>query len=154
MGEPHLKVVAHLSNGSLVKGYTGALPTTDLEALLNRDAILMPVEMTVRTAGSREKVTISLQSLKALFFVKSFEGHVDYKETRFFEGHPSIEGLWVRVKFHDGEIIEGVIRNSLRYVVDPGFLLKPADPQGNNQMVYVVKKSLQEFHVLGVKHTY
>ena len=154
MGEPHLKVVAHLSDGSLIKGHTGGLPTTDLEALLNRDAILMPAEMTLRTAGSREKVTIPLQSLKALFFVKSFEGHVDYKETKFFEGHPSIGGLWVRVRFHDGEIIEGVARNSLHYILDSGFLLKPPDPHSNNQMVYVVKKSLQEFQVLGVKHTY
>ena len=154
MGEPHLKVVAHLSDGSLIKGYTDALPTADLEALLERDAILMPAEMTVRPAGSGEIVTIPLQSLKALFFVKTFEGHVDYKETKFFEGHPSIEGLWARVRFPDGEIIEGVVRNSLHFIIDSGFLLKPPDPHGNNQMVYVVKKSLQEFQVLGVKHTY
>ena len=154
MGEPHVKVVAHLSDGSLIKGYTDALPTADLEALLKRDAILMPAEMTVRTAGLGEIVTIPLQSLKALFFVKTFEGHVDYKETKFFEGHPSIESLWVRVRFPDGEITEGVVRNSLHYIIDPGFLLKPPDPHGNNQMVYVVKKSLQEFQVLGVKHTY
>jgi hypothetical protein len=154
MEESQLKVVAHLADGTLIKGYTDALPTADLEALLKRDAILMPAETTVRTAGTGETVTIPLPSLKALFFVKTFEGHADYKETKFFEGHPSIEGLWARVRFHDGEIIEGVVRNSLHFIVDSGFLLKPPDPHANNQMVYVVKKSLQEFQVLGVRHTY
>jgi hypothetical protein len=154
MGESHLKVVAHLSDGSLIKGYTDALPTTDLEVLLKRDVIPIPAEMIVHTAGSGEITTIHLQSLKALFFVKTFEGRTDYKETKFFEGHPSIEGLWVRVRFHDGEIIEGIVRNSLHHLVHPGFLLKPPDPHSNNHILYVVKTSLQEFRVLGVRHTY
>jgi hypothetical protein len=151
---PHLKVVAHLSDGTLIKGYTDALPAIDLEVLLRRDVILMPPEMTVRIAGSGEIATIPLQSLKALFFVKTFEGRTDYKEIKFFEGHPSIEGMWVRVRFHDGETIEGIVRNSLHYLVDPGFLLKPPDPHSNNQILYVMKNSLGDFQVLGVRHTY
>jgi hypothetical protein len=154
MAERRLKVVAHLRDGSLVKGYTDALASTELESLLKGDVVGLPPEMTIYAAGSEQTVTFPLESLKALFFVKTFEGQPDYHETKFFEGHPLIEGLWVRVRFQDGETVEGIVRNSLHYIVDPGFLLKPPDPQSNNQILYVVKNSLQEFQVLGVRHTY
>jgi hypothetical protein len=86
--------------------------------------------------------------------VKSFEGRKDYDEVKFFETHPPIEGLWVRLTFYDNETYEGVVRNSLHYLNSPGFFLKPPDPQSNNSVVYVVKAALVDFRVLGVKATY
>ena len=154
MGKPSLKVVAHLSDGRLIKGHTDAVASTDLDALLKRAAIFMPAEITIRSIDKGQTMTIPLASLKALYFVKSFEGLGQYKEIKFFEGHPPIEGLWVRMKFRDEECTEGVLRNSHHFLVDPGFLLKPPDPESNNEIVYVVKNALIEFQVLGVKHTY
>lgn len=71
-----LRVVAHLRDHKLVKGYTDALPVPDLEALLKQESVPLPREIPVRLAESRKRVSVSLKSLKALFFVKSFEGHV------------------------------------------------------------------------------
>lgn len=152
--KPLLKVVAHLADGRLVKGHTDVVPTTDLEFLLKQNPVAMPEEIEVRLADGDHTVNVSLTSLKALYFVKSFTGSTTYREIRFFEGHPAIEGLWVRMKFQDGEWAEGVIRNSRHFLTDPGFLVKPPDPQANNEMVYVVKSALADFQVLGVRHTY
>ena len=149
-----LKVVAHLSDGQVVKGHTEVFPSTELDFLLKGTAINMPAEIRIQVPGQQRPVSVSLTSLKALFFVKSFTGSETYKEIKFFEGHPSIEGLWVRVKFDDGEWTEGVIRNSHHFLTEPGFLVKPPDPQGNNEMVYVVKSALADFRILGVRHTY
>ena len=154
MAKPSLKVVAHLSDGRLIKGHTDAVAASDLDALLTRHSISMPEEVQVRTVETGEILSLPLMSLKALFFVKSFHGKGLYKEIKFFEGHPTIEGLWVRMKFRDEECTEGVVRNSHQFLVDPGFLLKPPDPESNNQIVYVVKRALIEFQVLGVRHTY
>jgi len=148
------KVVAHLTDGRLIKGLTDVVPATDLEFLLKHESFSMPQEVKIQIMDADRSINIPLASLKALFFVKSFDGSDDYKEIKFFEGHPAIEGLWVRMKFRDGEWTEGVIRNSHHFLVAPGFLVKPPDPQCNNEMVYVVKTSLLEFQVLGVRHTY
>lgn len=149
-----MKVVAHRRDGKLVKGHTDVVAVADLEALIQQQPVALPRLIMVRLVESRKTVSVPLKSLKALFFVKSFEGRKEYKEIKFFEAHPMIEGLWARLKFYDNESIEGVARNSLDLLVSPGFFLKPPDPQSNNEILYVVKAALSEFQVLGVKSTY
>jgi hypothetical protein len=61
-------------------------------------------------------------------------------------------GLWVRVHFHDNEMIEGIISNSRDFVLENGFFLMPTDPNGNNKLVYVLKSGLQDFHILGIRN--
>jgi hypothetical protein len=147
-----LKVVAHLRGGKLIKGDTNTLPAEDPRDLLELNPADLPQRITVRSDG--KDVTVECSQLKALFFVRSLEGKNTYDELKFFESHPPIEGLWVRLKFYDGETTEGVVRNSLQVLTSPGFLLKPPDPASNNQAVYVPKESLAEFRVLGVKSTF
>ncbi len=154
MKKPALKVVAHLRGGEILKGFTDSLPNGDVDALLSEDPISLPAKITLQPPESKKPVSVSIRSLKALFFVKTFEGSKDYKEIKFFHAHPPIEGLWVRVKFDDNEATEGIVHNSLHHLVQPGFFLKPPDPQSNNQVVYVVKESLREFRVLSVRETY
>lgn len=146
-----MKVIAHLRGGKLVKGYTDTSVPYSLEEMLKEDPESLPPNLSVQQEGSEKKIKVSLKSLKALFFVKSFEGSKEYKEIKFFHAHPPIEGLWVRIRFGDGEYTEGIVRNSLKYLVEPGFFLKPPDPHSNNQVVYAVKASVVEFHVLGVR---
>ncbi len=149
-----MKIVAHLRDGSLLKGYTDAFPDTDLDQLLRHGPYPLPKQITVRTNGARKTVNLALESLKALFFVKSFEGRTDYHEIKFFESHPPVEGLWVRIKYYDGEASEGVVHNSLHHLTSPGFFLKPPDPESNNKYVYVLKASLTDFRVLGVRSSF
>ncbi len=153
-GKSSLKVVARLRNGKVIKGYVDAIPASDFDALLQESAFSLPLEIALRSAESSETLKLPLHSLKALFFVKSFAGRKDYKEVKFFEKNPPIKGLWVRVKFFDNEHLEGVVRNSLQYLVEPGFFLKPPDLQSNNEILYVIKNSLIDFRVLGVSTDY
>lgn len=149
-----LRVIARLRNGSSVKGFIHGLDGIDPETLLDHPQNSLPLEIVISSAESNGLVTVPLESLKALFFVKSFEGNKDYKEIKFFDKSPPIEGLWVRAKFYDGESLEGVVRNTLDYLVQPGFFLKPPDAQANNEVMYVVKSSLIDFRVLGVRTRY
>ena len=61
-------------------------------------------------------------------------------------------GLWVRVYFYDGEMIEGIISNTQDFVLETGFFLRPTDPNGNNRLAYVLKAGLKDFHVLGMRN--
>lgn len=146
-----LKVVAHLADGSLIKGYLQDESFDPLSAgLIGRG---LPDKIVVQIAEGGTKM-VDIKSAKALFFVRTLEGRNDYVELKFFERNPQIEGLWIKIRFKDGEITEGIVHNSLPFVADPGFFLRPPDPQSNNRVVYAVKGFLSEFRVLGIRSEY
>jgi hypothetical protein len=149
-----VKVIARLRDGKVLRGYVDKLPTEDPAGFLSEASPSLPGEFTLRAAESGENLSIPAASLKALFFVKSFEGRSEYREVKFFDKNPPIKGLWVRVQFYDKESLEGVVQNSIDFLVNPGFFLKPPDPGSNNAIVYVVKSSLADFRVLGVHTDY
>ena len=154
MQKSQVKVVAHLHGGKLVKGFLKSSAGNDLEALFRHRLGTMESEIPIQSHDSSRTTKLGVESLKALFFVRSFEGSADYSEVKFFQSNPAVEGLWVQIKFLDGEVTEGVLHNSVRYLLDAGFFLKPPDPLSNNRLVYVLKKSLAEFRVLGVRSNY
>ena len=152
--DSRLKVVAHRADGSVVKGFTRGVPEFYKDSIHKNKPVPAPEILELELADSRKKARLRLKSLKALFFVKSFEGSHGFNEIKFFTAHPLLEGLWVRLTFADNECTEGVIYNSLHFLNNPGFFLKPPDPNSNNDIVYVLKSSLREFRVMGVRNTY
>lgn len=148
--DSHVKAVVHFEDGTLAKGFLDDTQGIVQQALesgtgsLPRDS----VELRLVEGG---RAPINLNAAKAVFFVKTFEGRKDYTEIKFFQATPDIAGLWVRVRFLDNEVSEGIVHNSLDFVDKPGFFMKPPDPYSNNRMVYVVKKSLVDFQVLGIQ---
>ena len=50
-------------------------------------------------------------------------------------------------------MIEGIVSNTIRFLLDDGFYLKPPDPNSNNRFMYVVKMALKDFAVLGVQYS-
>ncbi len=151
---PPVRVIARLRDGRLVRGYIDNMPASDLTAFLEQAVNTLPGEITMRVADSDERLCVPVEALKALFFVKSFEGRKEYREVKFFDKNPPIKGLWVRVQFYDQESLEGIVQNSIEFLVKPGFFLKPPDPASNNAVLYVVKSSLADFRVLGVHTEY
>jgi hypothetical protein len=103
-----------------------------------------------RPLGSDTMEPIPLDGVKAIFFVKSFEGKW-HDDLRFHDHLPALECLWVRATFHDGEVIEGLIANNQNYVLHPGFYMSPIDPEGNNWLIYVLKNKLKDFQILGLR---
>lgn len=146
------KVVAHLADGSLIKGFLrGALPIDPLSPSLTAKSLPTDISLELLTGGTQ---LVDLKNAKALFFVKTLEGRDDYTEIKFFERNPQIEGLWIKIQFKDGEITEGIVHNSPPFVMDAGFFLRPPDPHSNNRVVYVVKSFVSDFRVLGIRSEY
>ena len=82
---------------------------------------------------------IRMADLKAVFFVKSLIGNAAYDERKEFGG--PVQGRKVQVTFKDGEVLVGSTQG---YQADrPGFFLVPADPQSNNDRIYVVAGAVQ-----------
>jgi Family of unknown function (DUF6982) len=135
------KVIVRKLSGEIVKGYMESNPD-----LTHGDSIVL-------TSLTDDMIHVPKQEMKALFFVRKFTGNKEYSEVKFFESQPRIDGLWVRLKFHDNETIEGIVSNTIRFLVDDGFFLKPPDPNSNNRLMFVLKVALRDFTVLGVQYS-
>jgi hypothetical protein len=106
-----------------------------------------PSEIRIISREGRKK-RFQLDQLKAVFFVKDFQGDPGYAEVKFMAQEPDKSMVWVRVEFVDGEVQEGKVLNSIELLRDPGFYLWPLDRDVNNEMVFVSKSSLKSFTVL------
>jgi hypothetical protein len=88
---------------------------------------------------SSHAVPVGTASLKAVFFVKSYEGDQSRQDKNDFEG-TAVHGRKMRVRFLDGEEIAGTTTGY--NPKKPGFFLIPADPDGNNARVFVVSSAV------------
>jgi hypothetical protein len=64
----------------------------------------------LNTAGN--VVGIDLREIKSVYFVREF-GDSESLVRKTFTSRPRTEGLWVRLKFKDNEIVEGLMPNDL-----------------------------------------
>jgi hypothetical protein len=98
---------------------------------------------------SGKVVLINLAEVKSVDFVRDFS---DTAATgrKTFTTRPRTDGLWVRLKFIDNDIQEGLMANDLTQVIAEGFLITPPDTRGNTQRVFVPRTALLELNVLAV----
>ena len=84
-------------------------------------------------------VTVDIDRIKAMFFVKSFEGNkkysYTYKDALFWAGDK------IMVKFNDGEKLIGY--TDQLDCSPKGFFITPADLNGNNKYVFASKSAIQ-----------
>jgi hypothetical protein len=135
----------------LVSGYLETPVWENLEDLLRHVPVGPPEEFRVQRLDTGIVEHIPAMDAKAIFFVKSFEGDDRHNELKFYTRAPIVHGIWIRIEFKDGEVMEGIVHNSIHYLIDSGFFLLPTDPGSNNRLVYVVKKGLRDCRVLGVR---
>jgi hypothetical protein len=84
---------------------------------------------------------ILLAAVKAVFFVKSFEGNREHVEGKSFGEIPD-QGRRIKVTFKDREEIVGFTTG---YAPDrPGFFVVPADPRSNNLRIFVVNTAVSK----------
>ncbi len=99
---------------------------------------------------SGNESTFPLKDLKAIFFVKEFNGDPAYDEVLFLKKEKPRPWLWVHVEFEDGEMIEGKIRNSEEIInSSDGFFVWISDEYANSESVYIVKNSIHKFKIMG-----
>jgi len=134
------KIVVKYNDGTIIKGYT-----TDFNPSKDIFHIYL-VDEELETAKD-EKVEIKLDAIKAVFFVKSFQGNKDYKKVRTFEGHSSgsLSQRKIIVIFKDGENFYGTTHS---YSPErSGFFVFPIDEEDNNDRVFVPRSALEKVHV-------
>jgi len=136
MSSTHKKVIVRKHDRDSLNGY---VPPADFVAdgkleLLN-------------TAGN--VVGIDLRDIKAVFFVREFSD-TDPLLRKTFATRPRTEGLWVRLKFKDNDVIEGMLPNDLTQNPAEGFLMNPPDLRSNTQRIFVPRFAVTSVTVLAV----
>jgi hypothetical protein len=136
MSSTHKKVIVRKTDRDTVNGYVAPanfVVDGKLE-LLN-------------TTGN--VVAVDLRDIKAVYFVREFSDS-DVLTRKTFTTRPRTEGLWVRLKFKDNEVIEGILPNDLTQNPPEGFLMNPPDLRSNTQRVFVPRLALTSVTVLAV----
>jgi hypothetical protein len=144
------KVVIQLADRR-IKGYLDSPNWDTIEELLSHAPPASPETFRIRHLETNHLEEIPTRDIKAVFYVNCFKGDPEHKALNFHTRAPIVHGIWMRLQFRDGEIMEGIVHNSTRYLVDPGFFMVPTDPGSNNKLIYVVKNLLVDHRVLGLR---
>jgi hypothetical protein len=136
MPSTHKKVIVRKTDRDTVNGYVAPanfINDGKLEIL--------------NTAGN--VVGIELKEIKGVYFVREFADS-DTLSRKTFTTRPRSEGLWVRLRFKDGEILEGMMPNDLSQTLPEGYLVNPPDLRSNTQRIFVPRSALASLNVLAV----
>jgi hypothetical protein len=101
----------------------------------------------LNTAGN--VVTIDLRDIKGIYFVREFSDSESLTR-KTFTTRPRTEGLWVRLRFKDNEVLEGMMPNDLSLTTAEGFLINPPDLRANTQRIFVPRTALESLTILAV----
>lgn len=97
-----------------------------------------------------EVVLIPYEQTRAVYFVRDFKDNPEPDRRKVFTSRPKLGGLWVQMRFHDAEVIEGVMPNDLLQIGRHGVTVTPPSSNTNTQKVFVPRSALDDFKVLGV----
>jgi len=136
MPSTHKKVIVRKHDRDSVNGYVAPA-----------DFVVDGKLELLNTAGN--VVAIDLRDIKSVFFVRDFSDS-DLLARKTFTTRPRTEGLWVRLKFKDSEIVEGILPSDLTQNPAEGFLVTPPDLRSNTQRIFVPRSALASITVLAV----
>ena len=114
---------------------------------VNQVSFLQPTGIEMLSAQGNIAL-VPYAEVKALIFVRDFEPAGVTR--RIFLTRPKMEGLWVRLRFRDDDVMEGVVPNNLLQIEHYGFTVIPPDSFGNHQRLFVPRTALRSVEVLGV----
>ena len=99
-------------------------------------------------------IPLALETIKWVCFVRDFNSGEPANPERLlrktFAGRPRTEGLFLRAKLTDGDLIEGIAANDLSLVSGEGVFLTPPDIRSNTQRLWIPATSLTELEVVAV----
>jgi hypothetical protein len=132
----HKKVIVVLADRKPLRGYLnpGRLGQVDPVDLLTPD-------------GTHQE--IALAKIRSIYFVRDFSDEFE-PERKAFLSRPKLDGLWVRLRYTDGETLEGLIPNDLISLLDNGLQITPPDLNSTTDRIFVPRSALSEVTVLGV----
>ena len=130
------KIVVRYQDGRINKGVTSDFfPNKDLFHLSPVNAL-----------PEIKPIKVSIQELKSVFFVKTFEGNREYKDKKDFEADKTVAGRKLRVVFKDGEVLVGTTHGY--QPGRPGFFIHIVDPQSNNERCFIIAAATQDVSLI------
>ena len=141
------KVIVRTTDGAVLPGY---LPASGLVG-----STAATIEL-LETAG--RIVPLRLEMIRYVAYVRDFNLNDSENPERLlrrtFLARPRTEGLWIRVTFKDGEMLEGLAPLDLAWLddamEDKGVFLLPPDVRSNTQRLYIPRTSLSGMRVVAV----
>ncbi len=121
-------IVVHFADGTVLKGITR-------DFFPNRSTfhLVSPEDPTVMS-------DVDVGELKAVFFVKDFQGNPHYVDKKGFDPDFRMSGKRLRVTFLDGEVFYGISQGY--HPEGLGFFITPVDPDSNNIRAFIVNASV------------
>lgn len=101
---------------------------------------------------------ILLTEIKWIAYVRDFnlaDRHVPERlDRKKFAARPRTEGLWVRMRLTDGEVLEGLVQVN-RMLLDSladsmGIFVTPPDTRGNTQRLFVPRSAIESLEAIGL----
>lgn len=134
---PRQRLVVHFADGHVAYGIS--FHSNPKESTFHLDCT------DVSGASTNERLTVEFRDIKAVFYVRSFDGKFNKHEPR---PEVAAEGPELIVEFEDGENLRGHTTQNYRDD-DPRFLLVPNDSNSNNISILVERAAT--VHVLTPK---
>jgi len=94
-------------------------------------------------------VEVPLAGVRSIYFVREFSDEFE-PERKAFLSRPKLDGLWVKLRYNDGETQEGVVPNDLLSLLDNGLQITSPDLNSSTDRIFVPRAALSEVTVLGV----
>src|ERR1700678_2294096 len=99
-------------------------------------------------------VSVPMAEAKWICFVRDFQsGDANQPERllrKTFVTRPRSQGLWVRARLKDNDLIEGLAQNDLTMLDGEGLFLTPPDTRSNTQRIFLPRQAVTELDVLAV----
>lgn len=136
------KVILRFLDGKMLKGFVK-------DFSVGEGAVFIEDE-------SSNAQKIRLKDLKAIFFVRKFEGDKGRREKKSFSGSKS-SARRLFVRFKDGESMTGYLEGDapwrtgffLESVRETGFFMVPTDEESNNVRIFVVTSAVRDVAMIG-----
>lgn len=96
-----------------------------------------------------EHLEFPLAKIRSIYFVREFSDEFE-PERKAFLSRPKLDGLWVKLRYNDGDTLEGVVPNDLLSLLDNGLQITPPDLNSLSDRIFIPRSALSEVTVLGV----
>jgi hypothetical protein len=132
----HKKVILVLADKKPLRGYLNPARLGQLD----------PVDV---LTPDGEHLELPLAKIRSIYFVREFSDEFE-PERKAFLSRPKLDGLWVKLRYTDGDTLEGVVPNDLLSLLDNGLQITPPDLNSSTDRIFIPRSALSEVTVLGV----
>jgi hypothetical protein len=99
-------------------------------------------------------ISVQMSEVKWICFVRDFQsgdaGQPERLLRKTFVTRPRNQGLWIRARLKDNDLIEGLAPNDLTLLDGEGLFLIPPDTRSNTQRIFLPRQAVAELDVLAV----